>query len=305
MTLLADDGKPIFAEFAPPAPVPEAVTPVPEAVAPVQPTPNPVPPAAAAPPAADAVSTETIAEPPAPEPDELATEPLAPEPASIDWDTPDNPWRRQAEEAAQQAAQAQQELQRRQTWELQQAEEQSVRRQQDIMRRRMLLDANVDQYSPEDFKRASLELNRELAGELLAANQGKKALVENFGKQQALLQWDQMVAQAVASHALTPDEARYITQYATDDQHMEQLARDFAAKRETDQRLRSVTKELATIRAEQQKARSQAAAAARDSGADRSGGVGASPVPTPPPDSALGLLRQAFSGDPRRPISPG
>jgi hypothetical protein len=302
-TLMADDGQPIFPELAPPPPVPEAVASVADAVTPVptQQIPNPVPPTAAEPPAAESSPTGDVAEPIASEPETQATEPPAPEP--FDWDDPANPWRQQAETAQQQADATQQELLRRQAYELQQSEQQSLARQRALLQRRVQLDANVGQYSTEDFQRASYALNQEIARELATSNASKQAITEHFAGQQNALLWDQAVAQTTSAYGLTPQEVNYVNQNARDDAHMEQIARDFKARREEQSKYRSVTAELAKLKSAQQNARSQAAAQSRESGVDRSAGVGSTPVPTAAPTSALGLLRQTVNGDPNVPVT--
>lgn len=306
MALLDDNGQPIFAEFAPP---PAAATP--SDPPPVDPAPNPnaTPPSAAAPTAAEPLPTGTDAEPYAAMPDQPDDAPLpddlpAPSPESPNWDDPGNPWRQEAERAYAQAQAAQQTIAQQQAYELANAERLSRQRQAALMQQRVQLDARVGDLSPEDFQRASLELNRRLAAELQNANASKQAIVEHFGRQQEFTVWDQTVAQTAQHYGLSPDEVAHVNAYAKDTNHLDQLARDFKSRRDERSQYQSVTRQLAQLRSDQQRLRSEAAANRRATGADRTGGVGGSPVPTPAPDSALGLLRLAVNGNVNAPVNP-
>lgn len=294
MALLADDGQPIFPEFTPP------IEAAPEAVAPVQANPNVVQPAAAEPLTADPAPTGDIAESLAPTPDPIETAP----PSPPDWDDPSNPYRQEAEQARQAAEIAYQQMAQQQARDIAAAEQQSLQRQQALMQARMQLDARVGEFAPEDFQRHSLELNKRIAGELQSANASKQAIAEFYGGQQQQLVWDQSIVQAGSVYGLTREELNYCNQYAKDTNHLEQLARDFKAGRDEKAKYHSVTTELAKLKAEQQKLRSEAAAQRGVSGADRTGGIGGSPVPTPAPTSPLGLLRLATTGSADAPLVP-
>jgi hypothetical protein len=307
MALLDDTGQPIFPEFSPPS---GADAPPPDAQ--VEPTQNPNAPSAAAPPVADFVPTGTIAEPHAATPDPLATDglddvdlpDLAPEPQGPNWDAPDNPWRQEAERARQQAEAANQTLQQMQAHALSEADRQSKERQRVLMQQRVMLDSQVGDYSPEDFQRRSYALNQQIAAELQRSEASKQAVAEHFGRQQEAMVWDQSVAQAYSQYGLTPEEVNYVNQYAKDTEHLDQLARQFKSQRDEKAQLRSVTQQLAKLKADQQTLRSNLAAKNRENGADRTGGVGGAPVPTPAPTSPLGLLRMATTGDPNKPLIP-
>lgn len=304
MALLADDGLPIFGDLAPSQPAPNAT---PEGAAPVpdQPTPNPAIPAAAAAPVADVVPTGTIAEPPAAMPDEIATESLPePEPVAPNWDDPTNPWRQEAERARQEAQAAQQQAAQMQAHALAEAENQSRQRQAALMQQRVQLDAQVGDFSPEDFQRRSYALNQQLAQELQRSNASKQAIAEHFGRQQEELRWEQSVASTVSQFGLTADEVQYVNQYAKDTDHLAQLAREFKSRRDERKQFSSVTQQLAQLKSEQQRLRSEAAQRSRENGADRTGGVGGTPVPQPAPTTPVGIFRQIMNGDPNVPVIP-
>jgi len=298
MALLADDGSPIFPEFAPP----DAGAPPVDAPPFPQENPNLVPPAAAAPLDADFAPTGAAADPIASTPDAVAPDPILP--AQPDWDDPSHPYRQEAEQARQAAEIAYQQMAQQQQRDIAEAERQSQERQRALMQARLNLDARVGEFAPEDFQKHSLEINRRLAAELQSANASKQAIAGYYDQQQQQLVWDQSIVQASGAFGLTREEVNYCNQYAKDTQHLEQLARDFKSRRDEKAHVRNVTSELAAVKAEQQRLRSEAAAQRSASGADRSGGIGGSPVPTPAPTSPLGLLRLATTGSADAPLVP-
>jgi len=306
MPLLDDAGQPIF---------PEATTGQPPIA---QPPPDlaPQPDAAAAPPAAD-VPFEDAVEPyaAAPEPAPVAP-PLAPvAPAPIDWDSPDNPHRAEAQRSREeaewlrrQAQQAQQTAAQMQAHALQQARQQSQQRRTQLLTMQQALNNRVGDLAPEDFQRQSAVLTRQVAQEFQRAEAEVASIEQMYQANAAHMVWDQAVAQAAAAYALTPDQAAWLREHAQNEADLHGRAGAIKAEREreaaTQTQIQSLTNQLAQLTQSTQQRRSDQAQARARGGADRAGGTGATPVPTPAPTAPLGILRELLTGDRDTPLRP-
>jgi len=305
MVLKDDNGQPLFPELAP-APNPAQSLPPPD---PVPPEPAVLPPAAA-------VEDIDAAEPAAEPPDLIAAPPVAAAPPPpIDWDSPENPHKIEAERVRQeadrlrlQAQQAQQTAAQMQANALRQADEASQQRHAALVQARQVLDQRVGELTPEEFQRQSAYLQTETAKELTRATAEKKALKHFYETREAHAVWDGVVTQATATYGLSPEQAAYLREHAQNEADL--YAQGARIKRDRDDKAamqaqnQSLTQQLAQLTQTSQQRRSDQAQARRASGADRAGGAGGSVAPTPPPTAPLGILRELLTGDRDTPLRP-